>query len=125
MAATPGPGIGNDSAKVSEVEQLPPSTRLKALFRSSTGDNYNDRQDSTDGVTLKSGRAATALANIAKGDDKLTRKAEEQVSKVKCLTIRCSSACRRPDLAGRHGKLHVFVDCSGNRLRILKHIFIK
>ena len=31
----------------------------------------------------KSGRAAQALAKISKGDDKLTRKSEEQVNKVK------------------------------------------
>ena len=67
-----------------EVEVGEPS-RLKVLFRETVGtgsvDKVVEEGQGKDRGT-KSGRAAQAMAQISQGDDKLSRKSEEQVSKV-------------------------------------------
>ena len=60
-------------------------SKIKVLFRETVSEGslakiVDDCEDMKRGS--KSGRAAEALATIAKGDDKLTRKSEEQVSKI-------------------------------------------
>ena len=62
-------------------------SRLRVMFRSSTADVPKFDEDmgpevNTNRTSSKSKRAAKALAELNKGDDKLTRKSEEQIAKV-------------------------------------------
>ena len=66
-----------------------PGSRLRPMFRSSTTGGDGLKFDEDMGPDMKTSgkatRAAKALADLNKGDDKLTRKSEEQVNKVKVL----------------------------------------
>ena len=71
MDSDPGPG---------------PGSRLRPMLRSSTGGDglkYDEEMGPEMKPSEKATRAAKALADLNKGDDKLTRKSEEQVNKVK------------------------------------------
>ena len=60
-------------------------SKIKVLFRETVSEGSLEKiVDECEEMPRgsKSGRAAEALATIAKGDDKLTRKAEEQVSRI-------------------------------------------
>ena len=60
-------------------------SKIKVLFRETVSEGSLEKiVDECEEMKKgsKSGRAAEALAKIAKGDDKLTRKSEEQVSKI-------------------------------------------
>ena len=60
-------------------------SKIKVLFRETVSEGSLEKiVDECEEMKRgsKSGRAAQALATIAKGDDKLTRKSEEQVSKI-------------------------------------------
>ena len=61
------------------------------MFRSSASGIDNLKFDEDMGPEMKPSekatRAAKALAELNKGDDKLTRKSEEQVNKVKNVAI--------------------------------------
>ena len=63
-----------------------PGARLRPLFRSSASGTDNLKFDEEMGPEMKPSekalRASKALAELNKGDDKLTRKSEEQVNKV-------------------------------------------
>ena len=65
---------------------LAPGARLRPLFRSSASGTENLKFDEEMGPEMKPSekalRASKALAELNKGDDKLTRKSEEQVNKV-------------------------------------------
>lgn len=81
MAGTSAPAPPTD-----DFDQPQGSSRLRVLFRNSTSDNHMEKQQQQVDEIIgpsKSARASAALASIAKGDDKLTRKSEEQVSKVR------------------------------------------
>ena len=76
---------------------LAPGARLRPLFRSSASGTDNLKFDEEMGPEMKPSekalRASKALAELNKGDDKLTRKSEEQVNKVgnKVLFVNKSS----------------------------------
>jgi hypothetical protein len=65
---------------------LAPGARLRPLFRSSASGTHDLKFDEEMGPEMKPSekalRASKALAELNKGDDKLTRKSEEQVNKV-------------------------------------------
>ena len=86
-------GLTYDSAPVYTVPNpsttlhiLAPGARLRPLFRSSASGTENLKFDEEMGPEMKPSekalRASKALAELNKGDDKLTRKSEEQVNKV-------------------------------------------
>ena len=78
---------------------LAPGARLRPLFRSSASGTDNLKYDEDLGPEMKPSekalRASKALAELNKGDDKLTRKSEEQVNKVgnKVQIVNKSSLC--------------------------------
>ena len=65
---------------------LAPNARLRPLFRNSTSGTDNLKFDEEMGPemkpSIKTTRSAKALAELNKGDDKLTRRSEEQLSRV-------------------------------------------
>ena len=70
----------------SNPSRADPGSRLAPMFRSSTTGGDGLKFDEDMGPQMKTSgkaaRAAKALAELNKGDDKLTRKSEEQVNKV-------------------------------------------
>ena len=78
---------------------LAPGARLRPLFRGSASGTDDLKFDEDMGPEMKPSekalRASKALAKLNKGDDKLTRKSEEQVNKVgnKVQIVNKSSLC--------------------------------
>ena len=80
------PLLTEHSVIIKPVFLLIGASRIKVLFRETVSEGSIDavvEAGAGKDAGTKSGRAAQALAKISKGDDKLTRKSEEQVSKVK------------------------------------------
>ena len=83
-----GASIAQNKQDTKAIEATPPPNRLRALLRtthSETNANEITTEELDKGPPLKSAvRTHNAMMKmkIAKGDDKLTRKAEEQAAKV-------------------------------------------
>lgn len=81
-----GRGGGPEKSISDSVSGHGPGSRLRVMFRSTTEDVPKFDEDMGPEVrslkSNRSGRAAKALAELNKGDDRLTRKAEEKVAKI-------------------------------------------
>ena len=77
---------GNVDKSITESESgHGPGSRLRVMFRSTTEDVPKYDEEMGPEVNIKSNRssrAAKALAELNRGDDRLTRKAEEKVAKI-------------------------------------------